>query len=145
MAEFAVILPVFVMLLFAIIQFGIAFNRSQAVHGAAREGARVASVQGTQTEACNRAIAALGDIAFVATPTCSWSGGCAANQDVVTVTVQAQTNLNIPFWPGSGNVDLVGVGEFRCENQRRAANANAVWLRQCLPSCWLRCWVWLRW
>ena len=115
-AEFAMVLPILVMLLFAISQFGIAFNRSLAVKGAAREGARIASVQSTQAEACGRVTQALGDVAFVSAPTCSWSGGCASGQDFVTVTVAAQTQLNIPFWPGSGIVNLNGAGEFRCEN-----------------------------
>lgn len=42
--EFVFILPVLVMLVFGIIQFGIAYNRSQGMHAAAREGARLASI-----------------------------------------------------------------------------------------------------
>lgn len=42
--EFALVLPVLVLFLFGIIQFGLAFNRSQGMHAAAREGARLASI-----------------------------------------------------------------------------------------------------
>src|SRR4051795_8167301 len=42
--EFAVILPVLLMVLFAILQFGVVFNNYIQVTAAAREGARKASV-----------------------------------------------------------------------------------------------------
>ena len=38
MAEFALVLPLLLILLFGIVEFGIAFNRAQAVEAAAREG-----------------------------------------------------------------------------------------------------------
>ncbi|NNL67575.1 MAG: pilus assembly protein, partial [Myxococcales bacterium] len=41
----AIVLPVLVMILFAIIEFGIAFQRWQIVTNAAREGARAAVVR----------------------------------------------------------------------------------------------------
>jgi Flp pilus assembly protein TadG len=44
MTEFALVLPVIVLLLFGIIQFGIAFNNYIAVTDAARTGARKAAV-----------------------------------------------------------------------------------------------------
>ena len=42
--EFAIILPILVMLVFGIIQFGLAFNKYIAITHAAREGARLAAV-----------------------------------------------------------------------------------------------------
>lgn len=42
--EFVFVLPILVMLVFGIIQFGIAYNRSQGMHAAAREGARLAAI-----------------------------------------------------------------------------------------------------
>jgi Flp pilus assembly protein TadG len=44
MAEFAVVLPVFALLLFGVIQFGIAFNNYLALTDAVRAGARTAAV-----------------------------------------------------------------------------------------------------
>ena len=42
--EFAIILPILIMLIFAIFQFGIAYNNYIALTHAAREGARLAAV-----------------------------------------------------------------------------------------------------
>ena len=49
LAEFAIVLPVLILILFGIIEFGIAFNRAQAVEAAAREGGRIASL-GSSTQ-----------------------------------------------------------------------------------------------
>jgi Flp pilus assembly protein TadG len=62
--EFAVILPVLLMILFAILQFGIVFNNYIQVTAAAREGARKAAVSrslgtaGAETAATTSAKAA---------------------------------------------------------------------------------------
>lgn len=45
--EFAIVLPVLVLLLFGVIQFGLAYNRQQGLNAAVREGARLASIGGT--------------------------------------------------------------------------------------------------
>jgi Flp pilus assembly protein TadG len=52
--EFAIVLSVLMMFVFGTIQFGIAFNRNQGLQAAAREGARIASVGGTQSEVKTR-------------------------------------------------------------------------------------------
>jgi Flp pilus assembly protein TadG len=44
MTEFAIVLPILVVLLFGIIQFGIAFNNYVTITDAARAGARMAAV-----------------------------------------------------------------------------------------------------
>ncbi len=115
-AEFALILPVLVMLFLAIIQFGIAFNRQQAVHAAAREGARLASLPTTTSgQACARVTDALAGITFENTPTCQVTGSCASGGTAnVSVRVQGVTLLDIPFW-GSQSLTLTGRGSFRCE------------------------------
>ncbi len=115
-AEFALVLPVLVLLIFAIIQFGIAYNRQQAVHAAAREGARLASLPTTsEDEACARVTDALAGIAFEETPDCNVDGSCeSATATSVVVTVEGVTLLQIPFW-GSQSLTLTGRGSFRCE------------------------------
>src|SRR5487761_1588895 len=45
--EFAIVLPVLVLLLFGVIQFGLAYNRQQGLNAAVREGSRLASIGGT--------------------------------------------------------------------------------------------------
>jgi len=59
MTEFAMILPVFALLLFGIIQFGIAFNHYLTVTDAARVGARKAVVSRTATNPNGQTIAAV--------------------------------------------------------------------------------------
>lgn len=48
--EFALILPLLVILFFGIVQVGLAVWRAQVVEAAAREGARVAAVGGTDSD-----------------------------------------------------------------------------------------------
>jgi Flp pilus assembly protein TadG len=48
--EFALVLSLLFLFVFGTIQFGIAYNRDQGLKAAAREGARVASVGGSQSE-----------------------------------------------------------------------------------------------
>jgi hypothetical protein len=48
--EFAIIASVLFMVLFGIIQFGIAYNRYQGLNGAAREGARLGALENTTVD-----------------------------------------------------------------------------------------------
>lgn len=127
--EFAIVVPILVMVMFAIFEFGLAYFRSQSLQAAAREGARVASLsQTTSTEIQARV--------------CVWAGGtCTAGTLVgvpfatqprvevvpntarpcnlrsgqsVRVTVEADITIEIPFF-GQRTPELTGIGEFRCE------------------------------
>ena len=95
--EFALVLPIFIMLVFGIFQFGIAFNNWIAITHAAREGARLAAV-GQYNEQRVRDSAPSVDIQSI-----SVSGQDGAVGDPVTVTVTGNVlNINIPFvnnWP----------------------------------------------
>ncbi len=119
--EFALLLPVLVVLLFGIVQFGITFNRQQGIHAAAREGARVGSLPGTTSaEIEDRVMDALDGVPLAATPTITISPSvgqpCSAGTGSATVVVEveATTTLEIPLW-GVATVDLQSTGEFRCE------------------------------
>lgn len=116
--EFAIILPILVMLLFGIIQFSLAYNRQQGLHAAAREGARLASLPSTtSTQITDRVDSALEGIFkegqnynIEITPAlCDGRSG----QEVV-VEVKYDNNIDIPLW-ASPTVTLTGRGEFRCE------------------------------
>jgi hypothetical protein len=48
--EFAIVAPLLFMLVFAVIQFGIAFMQVQTIRGAVREGGRYAAVGATESE-----------------------------------------------------------------------------------------------
>ena len=52
--EFSLILSLLFIVLFGIIQFGIAFNRYQGLQAAAREGARIGSIAGSQNDIATR-------------------------------------------------------------------------------------------
>ncbi|MGI9603567.1 MAG: TadE/TadG family type IV pilus assembly protein [Acidimicrobiales bacterium] len=114
-AEFAVILPLLIILVFGVIEMSIAFNRHQAVHAAAREGARVASIPGVSAaDACNRTNDALTGINFDNNPNCAVSGDCSGNSESVDVTVSADHTINLIF-VSAINVTLSGEATFRCE------------------------------
>jgi len=53
--EFAIVAGILFMLVFGAIQFGWAYYRWQGLQSAAREGARVAAIGGTQSDAATRA------------------------------------------------------------------------------------------
>jgi len=118
--EFALIIPVLVLLVFGIVQFSIAYDRQQSLHSAAREGARIASLPATtQTDISNKVTSSLSGVTFDSSPAISvnptatrpcenWTG------KAVTVTVTANSNIDIPLF-GSSTVTLTGRGEFRCE------------------------------
>jgi len=48
--EFALILPIFILILFGIVEFGMVFNQYLVVTSASREGARIAALGGTDAE-----------------------------------------------------------------------------------------------
>lgn len=120
--ELAFVLPILVLLLFGIIEFSITYNRAQALHAAAREGARVASQSyATSSDVEQRVTDALEPISFAGPVDISItpSGGQPCNLrtgEKVTVSVTADDEIEIPLWPaGPLTVTLEGKGEFRCE------------------------------
>ncbi len=117
LAEFALVLPILIMILFGIIEFGIAFNRAQAVEAAAREGARLASIStSTSGDITARVNAALAGIPLQNPANVAVSpGGCAGREgQSVTVTVTTTHALNIPLIP-LPVLNLSGQAVFRCE------------------------------
>lgn len=56
MVEFALIVPILLLLVFGIIEFGIVYNTKIAITNAAREGARKAAVTSVDTDAVKTAI-----------------------------------------------------------------------------------------
>jgi Flp pilus assembly protein TadG len=118
--EFALVLPILVLLVFGIVQFSLVYNRVQGLHAAAREGARLASLpQTTQGEISTHVMDALDGIPLDGTPTItvtpSVTKPCANRLgQTVKVSVNATTSIDIPLF-GSVSKTLSGKGEFRCE------------------------------
>lgn len=119
MAEFALILPLLVILVTGIFEFGIAFNRAQAIEAAAREGARLASLSSTglldiQTRV-DEALAGLpiDNLEIQVLP--PWPEPCAGRQgEAVKVVVSADHLIEVPFVL-ERTVPLTGEAVFRCE------------------------------
>jgi Flp pilus assembly protein TadG len=59
MTEFAIVLPILVLLVFAVIQFGITFNNYLALTDAARAGARKAAVSRLSGDGTGQAVSAV--------------------------------------------------------------------------------------
>lgn len=107
--ELALILPVLILLLFGIIQFGFVLNNYLAITHAAREGARLAAV-GRYSEAVvrERAYPVEPSAIVLAYPTGEKHG------EPVSVMVRANSPLFIPFF-GSQTIRLESRAEMRIE------------------------------
>jgi len=121
LVEFAVVLPVLLMVLFGIIEFGIAYTEAQAIEATAREAARLASLSSTTEDDVNqRANETLGrDLTntlrerYNITP--QLCGSQRPGTGKVTVTVSEPHEINIPLvnvW----NINLEATAVFRCES-----------------------------
>lgn len=119
--EFAIILPLLILLVFGIAEFSIAYNRAQGIHAASREGSRIAALPQTTQEEIDTRVrdlleGVLPDTSLVSvdiTPDverpCNLRAG-----ETVTVDVSFDHDIEIPLW-GQQTVTLTGTGEFRCE------------------------------
>lgn len=107
MVEFAIVLPIFILVLVGIIDGGRVIFAGNSLSQAAREGARWGSVQGRSADATSRAqiqaetIGRLNGVPDpVVTVTCERNGvtvtSCRFN-DILVVTVQSQVALATPL------------------------------------------------
>lgn len=120
LVEFALLVPVLVMLLFGLVEFGVAYDRQQALTGAAREGARAASIGRTVSQIESRVDAATGGTNFDGAISVSVSPNgdppCSGSNSGATVTVDLAVNemISIPF-VSDRIVTLTAKGSFLCE------------------------------
>lgn len=114
--EFALIAPLLIILLFGIVQFGIATYRHQVIEASAREAARVASIGSSAADVETAADEAAPG--FTASEvTSSMTDDCDGVGDDVTVTVVAtgaRLNFEVPFF-GSVTPTFSAEATFRCE------------------------------
>ena len=104
MAEFAIVLPVLVVLLFGIIQFGILFNNFVTLTDAARAGAREGAVSrndanpiGAATTAVRNSAADLNQTNLGVTVNSTWVAGTD-----VTVTATYPWSVSLLGWVVAG-------------------------------------------
>lgn len=115
--EFALIAPLLIVLFFGIVQVGIAVYQTQVIEAAAREGARVASVGGDESEV-TAAVQAAAD-GFAAAELTITTDVCGVLPDDAVVDVAAsgdRLNFTIPF-VGSYTPTFTASATFRCEQE----------------------------
>lgn len=124
--EFAIVSTVLFLVLFGIIQFGMAFNRSQGLEAAAREGGRLAATGATYSEIATRvresqSLFTSSDVVVTTTPASSGSGKPCSSAGIgglvtVTATVPPGSRyaIAIPLW-GNRQINYTASGVFRCE------------------------------
>lgn len=112
--EFALIMPIFLMLLFGIIDFGYMINRAGIINNAARDAVREAALGGKEAEVRAVADVSLGAIpGATVTVTCKKEDGSACSLDTpergdrAVVSIQYQHKMLTPvgmFVPGGFNL-----------------------------------------
>lgn len=121
--EFALILPVLLMIVVGTIEFGRVYSQVQVYNGAAREGARCAAVMATAYAQCETLADVQQRIDDASDPypdppaaTVTPSGGCTNDTmgDDVTVSWDQPLVLSIPFWKDVSFTTTIEA-TFRCE------------------------------
>lgn len=119
LVEFALVMPILVLVLLATIEFGFAMYRLQGVHAAARDAARVGSYPTTSlVQIEDRAEASLVSASFENPATIDVTPNadrpCEEHVDSVVVEVSIDERLIVPFWDDV-TVSLSSRSEFACE------------------------------
>lgn len=124
--EFALVVPLLLMLVFGIVDFGYMINRSSMVNNAARDAAREGSLHGTQADITATATSSLGGVPNTTiSVSCSKPDGttCGASYDtdaasggtsVVTISYEHQMITPISFIFGD-SVNLSRTAQMRIE------------------------------
>jgi len=124
--EFAIVASLLFVILFGIIQFGMAYNRSQGLEAASREGARLAATDATYNEIQARVQAAQSlfvgtDVTVSTAPAstgsqkpCQIAGIGGLVTVTATVPPSAKYAISIPLW-GNQQINYTASGVFRCE------------------------------
>ena len=111
--EAALVLPILLLVVFGITEFGRALMTTNVLHQAAREGARVAAIAADSTGA----VARINEVLTAAnvTPSAISVVGPGTDQ-VITVTVDADfTFLSAKVLPNQGTITLRGTSVMRYE------------------------------
>lgn len=119
MLEFALITPILMLLLFGIIEIGLATYRLQGLHAASRDAARIGSLPAmSQPQIKARALASLDSTLLESPPTITVTPDVTypcADADEVVVIIAAESPFSVPFFP-EASLNLTSRAEFACEN-----------------------------
>ena len=105
--EFALIVPILLMLLVGIVNFGVAYNTQIALQGGAREGARALALGNSAVAAVN----ASGGVAMTVSSQTSCRPG--DFDAYASVTTSKDFTFSIPFVP-LGTKTLTATASMRC-------------------------------
>jgi len=118
LVEFVLVLPLILLIIMGIFEFGLMFNSYLTINNASREGARLASVGGTDIAIEGRVIAVAGnldpaDLAVSANP----GEGLRDRGDSVTVTVVYNHDIITPIISNilGGSIPLTSETTMRVE------------------------------
>jgi Flp pilus assembly protein TadG len=96
LAEFALVVPIFLLILFAIVDFGMGFHSWITVTNSAREGARLGTVHATETQIVDR-VKSTADTLDDSNLTVSVTNANGAPGESVVVDVSYQYDLITPL------------------------------------------------
>jgi hypothetical protein len=108
--EMALVLPILILLVFGIAEFGRVYNIQISLTGAAREGVRAMAIENDEAAAREATIRAA---AMNVEPAVSVSPAPCTPGDPVRVTARRTVTYTIPFF-GPRTLGLEGIGEMRC-------------------------------
>jgi len=112
--EMALVLPLLLLLIFGIIDFGRMLNKQIAITAAAQEGARVAALGGDREDRDERVKAIAGDDVAITGGVCP-AGAAAGDADItVTHTFRFVTPVGLIGGGFDGEVTLTGRGVMPC-------------------------------
>lgn len=113
--EFAIILPLLVMLVMGIVEFSRAYSAKEALQYAVREGARELALHNVPADAVSvtRARAIALDDTKLTVPTPASCPAAVAPTSTAEVTATYAFDFNIPLW-SSGTWTLSATGVMRC-------------------------------
>jgi Flp pilus assembly protein TadG len=116
LVEFALVVPVFVIILFGVIEFARMFETMNVVTSAAREGVRVAAVTAPDgSRVHNAAMNVLNAGGVTGTPSITIGGPGSGNMVTVTVSVH-YTPLTGSIIPGLGSMQITRSAVMRWES-----------------------------
>lgn len=108
--EFALVLPLLVLLLFGIIEFGSVYNAQLMVTGAAREAAREMAIGGDPATATDAAVGAATGLGLTGEHVSIAPGSCDDDGDVTVVIEYPKASLTGLF----PQVTLTGIATRKC-------------------------------
>ena len=109
--EFALLLPIVIMLVMGVIEFGRGYNATIELTGAVREGARALALGQSSSDAEDAIVAASPGLSPV--PSVSGVASCPNGDDRASVTATYSLSYNIPLVT-QGTWDISRTGVMRC-------------------------------